>query len=136
MSAIKLGDTGLSTKSLVAIIDDDEYSRAATTDLVKSLGFAVQDFTSALDFLASPHLHNTACLITDINMPRMTGIELYSHLVKSGYRVPTILLTAYPDDSVRADALAQGVICYLTKPCDDDHLLECVEAALKHAGAN
>jgi FixJ family two-component response regulator len=122
--------------NLIAIIDDDESYRSATKDLVKSLGFAVQDFPSALDFLASPHLDSTACLITDINMPRMSGIELHSHLVKSGYTIPTILITAYPDDNVRADALSQGVICYLTKPFDDDSLLGCLQAALNRAGPN
>jgi FixJ family two-component response regulator len=116
---------------IIAIVDDDESYRAAATDLVRSLGYTVEDFPSALDFLASPHLHSTACLIADINMPRMTGVELHIHLVKSGYTIPTILITAFPDDRVRARALADGVICYLTKPCDDDSLLACVLAALK-----
>jgi FixJ family two-component response regulator len=120
----------LATNRLIAIIDDDECYRAATADLVRSLGYAVEEFPSALDFVASPYLHSTACVITDINMPRMTGIELHRHLVKSGYVIPTILITAYPDDSVRAQALAEGLVCYLTKPCDDNSLLGCLRAAL------
>jgi FixJ family two-component response regulator len=120
----------LATNCLIAIIDDDESYRAAAADLVRALGYAVEEFPSALDFLASPYFHSTACVIADINMPRMTGMELHRHLVKSGYMIPTILITAYPDDSVRAQALAEGLVCYLTKPCDDNSLVGCVRAAL------
>ena len=100
---------------------------------MKSRGFTVEAFSSAVDFLASPNLRNTSCLIVDVHMPRMTGIELHRRLVEAGYAIPTILITAYPDDSVRARALADGIICYLTKPCDEDALLGCVWSALERA---
>ena len=119
------------TKFLISIIDDDESYREATKGLMKSLGFTVEAFPSAVDFLASPHLRNTSCVIADINMPHMTGFELHRHLVESGYGIPMILITAYPDDSIRGRAMAEGVICYLTKPCDENALLGCVRSALK-----
>ena len=122
---------GSRKKPLISIIDDDEPYREATAGLIKSLGFAVAAFPSAVDFLQSSDLRNTCCLMTDINMQPMTGLELYDHLVRSGYAIPTILITAYPDDTARARALADGVICYLSKPCDEDALIECVRSALK-----
>jgi CheY-like chemotaxis protein len=125
------GEAGLSTKSLISIIDDDESYREATKALMKSLGFRVEAFPSALDFLASPHRHRTSCVIADINMPRMTGVELHRHLVESGSAIPVILITAYPDDSGRARAMTDGIIGYLSKPCDEDALLGCIRSALK-----
>jgi FixJ family two-component response regulator len=83
--------------------------------------------------LSSPNVRNTSCLIVDLDYPRMTGIELHRRLVESGYAVPTILISAYLDDSVRARALAEGIICYLTKPCDEDALFGCVSSALERA---
>lgn len=122
----------MSTMSLIAIVDDDESSREAAKGLLNSLGFTVEAFPSALDFLASPHiLRNTCCLVADVNMPHMTGVELYGRLAELGCAIPIILITAYPDDSVRARAMADGVICYLSKPCDADTLLGCVRSALK-----
>jgi FixJ family two-component response regulator len=121
----------LSTKTLISIIDDDDQFRAAMTDLMLAIGFTVEAFPSAVEFLASPNVRQTSCLIADVHMPRMTGTELHSHLVESGYAIPTILVTAFPDDSVRARALRQGVICCLSKPLDQDALLGCVRAALQ-----
>jgi FixJ family two-component response regulator len=115
---------------LISIVDDDESFREAMTSLMKSLGFEVEAFSSADAFLASPRLGNTACLIADVHMPGMTGIELQRHLVDSGRTIPVILITAYPDDNVRARALAAGVICYLSKTFDDDALLGFVRSAL------
>jgi FixJ family two-component response regulator len=121
----------LPSKFLISIIDDDESSREAVTSLMRSLRFTVKAYPAAADFLASPHVRNTSCLITDIDMPCMTGVELHEHLVESGYDIPTILITAFPDDSTRARAAANGVICYLSKPLDEDALLGCVRSALK-----
>src|SRR6202522_4519043 len=101
--------------------------------LMRSLGYSAEAFPSAADFLASPRLVETACLIADINMPAMTGLELYRHLIDAGYAIPTILVTAYPDDDVRARALNDGVVCYLRKPVDEKRLMQCVRAAL-HSG--
>jgi FixJ family two-component response regulator len=122
---------GSPKKPLISIIDDDEPYREATAGLIKSLGFAVAAFPSAEDFLKSSDLRNTCCLMTDINMKPMTGLELHDYLVRSGYAIPTILITAYPDETARARALAHGVICYLSKPCNEDALIECVRSALK-----
>jgi FixJ family two-component response regulator len=84
----------------------------------------------ALDFLASPDIADIACLVADINMPTMTGIELHRRLADLGYAIPTILITAFPDESVRARALADGVTCYLVKPFDDEDLLRCIRLAI------
>lgn len=122
--------------SLISIVDDDEDYRAAMALLARSLGFAVETFSSAAEFLASPCLLQTACLIADINMPGMTGVELHRRLVKGGHAIPTILITAYPDDAVRTRAIADGVTAYLTKPCSDAALFGLVRSALKSAGAD
>jgi FixJ family two-component response regulator len=119
----------------ISIVDDDESSLEAIRSLVKSLGFTVASFASALDFLTSPRLHATDCLIADINMPRMTGVELHRHLTRSGYLIPTILVTAYPDDGIEARALAEGVLCFLTKPVDAVSLLGCVRLALQRSAS-
>ena len=100
---------------------------------MRSLGYSVEAFPSAADFLASPRLVETACLIADIHMPAMTGLDLYRHLVDAGYAIPTILVTAYPDDVVRDRAINDGVLCYLRKPVDEDDLERCLRAAL-HSG--
>ena len=92
------------------------------TKLVKSLGYPVEAFPSAADFLVSPSLAQTACLVTDVHMPGMTGVELHR------VRDPD---NAYPDDFVRDRALNDGVVCYLSKPVDDDHLERCLRSALK-----
>ena len=81
--------------------------------LLRALGYAVKAFPSAVDFLASPFLASTACLVSDIHMPGMSGIELHKHLVESGHAIPTILVTAYPDEIVRERAIEDGVLCYL-----------------------
>ena len=118
---------------LISIVDDDESVREATKGLMKSLGFAAEVFPSAEDFLASRHLRRTTCLIADVNMPGMTGLELHCRLKASGKTIPTILITAYPDDGVRARAVTDGVICYLSKPFDEDDLLACISSALTRA---
>ena len=116
--------------SLVSIVEDDRYFRESMRRLMRSLGYSVEAFPSAADFLASSRLAETACLIADIHMPAMTGIELYRHLIEAGYAIPTILVTAYPDDVDRARALNDGVVCYLRKPVEEEHLIRCVREAL------
>ena len=100
---------------------------------MKSLGYTVEAFSSAADFLASPYLTETACLIADVHMPAMTGLELYRHLINTGCAIPTILVTAFPNDVDRAHALNDGVVCYLRKPVDDNHLMRCLRTALSCA---
>src|SRR5271170_5042805 len=119
--------------SLVSVVEDDQFFRESMRRLMRSLGYSVEAFPSAADFLASPHLVETACLIADVHMPGMTGLELYRRLIDAGHAVPTILVTAYPDDDVRARALNDGVVCYLRKPIDEKDLVQCLRAAL-HSG--
>lgn len=124
----------MSTNTLISIVDDDEDFRASLADLMQSMGFSVEAFASAVDFLASPNIiGDTSCLIVDVHMPLMTGTELYRRLVEGGYAIPTILVTAYPDESLGAWALSQGVICYLGKPLDEGALLGSVYSALQRA---
>jgi FixJ family two-component response regulator len=114
---------------LVSIVEDDRFFRESMSMLLESLGYSVETFSSAADFLAARRLVETACLIADVQMPAMTGIELYRHLTETGRAIPTILVTAYPDDEARARALKEGVICYLRKPVDDEQLKRCLRAA-------
>jgi FixJ family two-component response regulator len=116
---------------VISIVDDDESAREGTADLIKAMGFTAAAFQCAEDFLSSNRLHSTSCLIADMRMPGMTGLELYVRLVGSGTRIPTILMTAFPNDRDRTRALRAGVICYLAKPFDDENLLQCVRSALE-----
>jgi FixJ family two-component response regulator len=118
-------------KLLVSVVEDDRFFRDSMGRLMRSLGYNVEAFSSAADFLASPRLIETTCLIADVHMPAMTGVELYRHLIEAGYTIPTILVTAYPDDVDRARALNDGVVCYLRKPVDEQHLIRCLRAALE-----
>ena len=117
--------------SLVSVVEDDRYFRESMRRLMRSLGYNVEAFSSAADFLASSRLIETTCLIADVHMPAMTGVELYRHLIEAGHTIPTILVTAYPDDVDRARALNDGVVCYLRKPVDEQHLIRCLRAALE-----
>jgi FixJ family two-component response regulator len=120
-------------KLRVSVVEDDRFFRESMGRLMRSLGYTVEAFPSAADFLASPGVGETACLIADVHMPVMSGIELYRHLIDAGRTIPTILVTAYPNDVDRARALNDGVICYLRKPVDEQHLIRCLRAAL-HSG--
>ena len=100
----------MSKPSLVSVVEDDQFFRESMQRLMRSLGYTVEAFASAPDFLASPRVVETACLIADVHMPTMTGVELYRHLVNAGYAIPTILVTAYPDDADRAQAVKDGVV--------------------------
>jgi FixJ family two-component response regulator len=121
---------GLMKKKLVSVVEDDRFFRESMARLMRSLGCNVEVFPSATDFLASPQLVETACLIADVNMPAMTGIELHQNLVDAGRPIPTILVTAYPNEIDRARALSGGVVCYLSKPIDEQHLVCCLRSAL------
>jgi FixJ family two-component response regulator len=125
------GKIALSKLTLVAIIDDDKSVRATTDSLVRSLGYVVHTFASAEEFLRSNRLDEFACVIADVQMPGMSGVQLQDHLRAQGYRVPFIFFTAFPDEKIRAQALAAGAICYLTKPFDGDSLIRFLQAALK-----
>jgi FixJ family two-component response regulator len=116
---------------LISIVEDDQPFRESMRKLVRALGYTVEAFPSAADFLASPLLAQTACLVTDVQMPGMTGVELHNKLKDAGYGIPTILVTAYPDEAVRNRALKNGVVCYLSKPVDDEQLERCLCSALE-----
>ena len=120
-------------KVLFSVVDDDRFFRESMCRLMRSLGYTVDVFSSAAEFLASPRLAETACLITDIHMPAMTGLELYRRLIDTGHTIPTILVTAFPNDVDRARAQNDGVLCYLRKPVDEQHLTRCVRDALRSA---
>lgn len=116
--------------SLISIVDDDKPFRDSMRRLLRSHGYAVAVFASAAEFLASTQLPATACLVADVHMPVMTGVELYMHLTAMGQLTPTILITAYPDENVRQRMLGLGVNCYLYKPLDEAGLIDCLCRAL------
>jgi FixJ family two-component response regulator len=118
---------------LIAIVDDEEPGRHATKSLVRSLGYHTSTFASADDFLKSEQVHDTSCLITDVQMPGLSGLELQDHLIARGHRIPIIFMTGYPNDSVRARAMKAGAVCFLNKAFDEDHFIGCIEKALKAA---
>ena len=115
--------------SLISIVDDDQFFRESLGRLLKSLGYTVVTFPSAAAFLASPKLAATTCLVADVHMPLVSGDELYRDLMAKGHAIPTILITAYPDDEVQQRMLAAGVKCYLRKPLDEEQLIGCLLSA-------
>ena len=115
---------------LVSVVEDDQFFRESMRRLMRSLGYRVEVFASAADFLASPRLVETACLIADVNMPVTNGVELHRHLIDSGHAIPTILVTAYPNDVDRIRAFTDGVVGYLRKPLNQQELKRCLRAAL------
>jgi FixJ family two-component response regulator len=117
--------------TMVAIVDDDDLMRTALQGLLKSAGLRAQAFASAEEFLRSGHQRDTACLITDIRMPGMSGLELQAHLNADHCRIPTIFITAHGDAKMRMQAMRAGAVEFLAKPFDDEALLESVRAALE-----
>jgi FixJ family two-component response regulator len=115
---------------IVAIVDDDKAVGNAIEVLMRSIGLAAQAFLSGEEFLRSPELSRTGCLVVDFDMPRMNGLELHSTLTRLGKEIPTVLITAYPSDDIRARAIQAGIICYLPKPFDESDLLDCIRTAL------
>ncbi len=121
----------MANQFLISIVDDDGYVREAIARQLKSYGYLTQTFESAASLLGSDARAKTDCLIVDMQMPGMTGLELYAHLAAAGEAIPTILITAHPDENLRASALRAGVLCYLAKPCSEEDLLECIRRALE-----
>ena len=103
---------------------------------MRSIGFVAQAFSSGEEFLRSPELSRTGCLVVDFEMPKMSGLDLHNNLSRLGKEIPTVLITAYPSDDIRARALQAGVICYLPKPFDEGDLLNCIQTALDRAKGN
>lgn len=117
-------------RPLVAIVDDDPSIRNATRDLLKAAGFLTATFEDAESFLGSASRASTACLVADMRMPGMSGLELYKALVASGDGIPTVIITAHPEQVAQSRAREAGITCYLSKPFAPDDLVECVREAL------
>lgn len=116
---------------VISIVDDDDSVRVATRYLVQSLGFETLAFASAEEFLSSAEAAKSACLITDVNMPGLSGIELQRRLCATGCKLPVILITAFPDEAIEQRAMKAGAIGYLSKPFDGSSLIRCLERALQ-----
>ena len=116
--------------AVISVIDDDASVRAATNNLLSSHGYLVRTFASAEDFLQSAHVDSSLCVIADVQMPTMSGLDLLTHMRSEGYNAPFIFITAFPEESVRARAVKAGAIFLLTKPFGGPALISCVETAL------
>ena len=121
----------MSTPAVVSVIDDDASVRAATNNLLRSRGYVVHTFGSAEEFLRSPQLDETSCVIADMQMAVMSGLDLLADMRTKGYDAPFIFITAFPDDNVRARALQAGAVCFLSKPFAGPSLIRCLDAALQ-----
>jgi FixJ family two-component response regulator len=119
--------------SLISIVDDDDALRNSLDDLIRSIGFRTQGFSSADAFLSSNQARDTACLILDVRMPGMNGIDLQRQIVAANWRIPIIFITSHADDDARARALKAGAVAFLYKPFREEELLDALDAALKHS---
>lgn len=122
------------TPSIISIVDDDASVRAATNNLLRSRGYVVHTFASAEEFLQSPHLNDTSCVIADVQMSAMNGLELLADLRTRGFAAPFIFITAFPDEAIRARALKAGAVGFLAKPFAAPSLIQCLDAALERQG--
>lgn len=121
--------------SVISVIDDDASVRAATNNLLSSHGYLVRTFSSAEDYLQSVQPDSSSCVVADVQMPGMSGLDLLTHVRTRGNDVPFIFITAFPDENVRARALKVGAICFLAKPFAGPVLINCIETALnQHRG--
>jgi FixJ family two-component response regulator len=121
----------LSSNPLVSIVDDDASVRAGMSSLIRSLGYRVAVFASAEAFLASPHLHDTRCLVVDIQMPGMSGLDLQDELKARRCGIPVIFITAFPDDRIRRRAETGGAVGFFGKPVDDQMIIRCLDLAVQ-----
>ena len=115
---------------MISVVDDDASIRVAADSLLRARGYIVSTFASAAEFLSSRQLDESSCVITDVRMPDMSGVELQTVLRNQGRRTPFIFITAFPEESARLRALHDGAVCFLSKPFDAPTLIRCVEAAL------
>ncbi|WP_166363369.1 response regulator transcription factor [Pseudomonas akapageensis] len=126
-----LQDTQLRNTTIIAVVDDDDSIRTALESLLRSSGYTARTYCNALEFLGGNAPAETHCLISDIHMPGMSGIEMHVWLVAKGFHIPTILITGYPEAAPFLGADAPSLITLLSKPCDTDRLLSCIETALR-----
>jgi FixJ family two-component response regulator len=124
------------TENLISVVDDDESVRRTTTLLIESFGFRAAAFESAEIFLRSGHLHDTSCLIVDVQMPGMDGLQLQSHLAAAGCGIPIIFITAYESKDSRQRAMQAGAAAFLGKPFSDEQLLQIIRSALRFSQKN
>jgi FixJ family two-component response regulator len=122
--------TSLATPSVISVVEDDASVRASMDNLLRSLGYVVHTFESAEEFLASPHLNDTSCVVADVQMSAISGIELLVTMRMQGHAAPFIVITANPDESVRDTAMKAGAIGFLAKPFAMPNLVACLHAAL------
>jgi FixJ family two-component response regulator len=125
-----LRNANLQKVPVISIVDDDESVREATKGLMRSMGYSTATFASAEEFLKSERVHETSCLIADVQMPGMSGVELQSQLIANGHRTPVIFVTAFPEEKIRARALQAGAVGFLSKPFNEESLIGCLEKAL------
>lgn len=124
----------MTARTMICIIDDDDAVRVATSSLVRSFGFDAVTFASAEDFLGSHLVTETDCVITDVQMPGMNGVEMQSALLAKGSCTPMIFITAFPEESIRRQALDAGAVAFLTKPFSGSDILACIDSAIGVAG--
>jgi FixJ family two-component response regulator len=124
----------VSTPSVISVVDDDPHVRAAMNNLLKSRGYVVHTFASAEEFLRSAERDDTSCVIADIQMPVVSGLELLAHTRAQGSAIPFIFITGFPEDGVRDRALKAGATCFLAKPFAGSALIRCLETALEGPG--
>ena len=124
----------MSNAVMISIVDDDVSVREATKALIRSLGYTTSTFASAEEYLQSGSVRETSCLITDLQMPGMNGVELQNRLMTDGYRTPVIFVTAFPKEKLRTRALEAGAFGFLSKPFDAEQLIECLDRALQKEG--
>ncbi|WP_407160554.1 response regulator transcription factor [Bradyrhizobium sp. STM 3557] len=117
--------------SVISVIDDDASVRVATNNLLRSRGYVVYTFASAEEFLLSPHFNQTSCVIADVQMSAMSGLELLAEMHAKGHDPPFIFITAFPDENLRARAMKAGAICFLAKPFAVHNLIKCLDIALE-----
>ena len=120
----------MSSAQTIAVVDDDLSVRSGLSFLLKSFGYFAKEFASAEEFLESDILPLTSCVITDVRMPGMTGVELQRRLIAGGHRVPVIFMTAFPEEKVKLHVLSAGAHGFLTKPCEPQRLIDCIATAL------
>ncbi len=124
------------TRNLISIVDDDESVRRTTKLLVESFGYRAAVFESAESFLKSGQTYDTSCLVVDVQMPGMNGLQLQSHLAAGGYSIPTIFITGYGDKESRRQAMEAGAVAFLAKPFSDEQLLKTIRSALQRDKTN
>ena len=120
----------MASTGLISVVDDDVWAREGLRDLIAAIGYEVRTFESAEDFVVSGSIAETACLITDLNMPGMSGLELQTYLRGAGHNTPIIIVTAYPTEEDRSRALKDGGTAFLTKPLDERVLVGCLAQAI------